>query len=169
MEVKPKHCKKCGKEFKPYATTDRYCSPGCAYSSQPKKAVKVVAKPHQNSVLEPPKRKAAKAAAKKRDRFMCQLRPFLPAELMHDRHKIMLEVHHIIFLSEGVYDEDWNLITLCERCHKQIAHRYKTQYQWLLLKIVNGSDWAIKVSELQPELEQKMSYLLTLQRESLVI
>lgn len=33
----------------------------------------------------------------------------------------MLEVHHILFRSQGGPDEDWNLISLCKQCHMR-AH-----------------------------------------------
>ena len=33
----------------------------------------------------------------------------------------MVEVHHILFRSQGGPDEDWNLITLCKQCHMR-AH-----------------------------------------------
>ena len=44
--VKLKKCKECGKEFKPYRTTDKYCSPQCANKNRkpqkPQKRIKPV-------------------------------------------------------------------------------------------------------------------------------
>lgn len=43
-----------------------------------------------------------------------------------------LQVHHILYRSQGGPDEEWNLITLCEACHRR-AHSDKRRYQPLLL------------------------------------
>lgn len=43
--IKPKtekKCAKCGEPFKPFKTTDKYCSPKCYYESKPNQEKKVV-------------------------------------------------------------------------------------------------------------------------------
>lgn len=47
-----------------------------------------------------------------------------------------LEVHHILYRSQGGGNEGWNLITLCGACHRK-AHSNKKKYQPLLL----GAQW----------------------------
>ena len=54
-----------------------------------------------------------KAMVLDRDRYTCQC--------CHGKHKdSRLEVHHIIFRSNGGSDEESNLITLCHTCHKDL-------------------------------------------------
>ena len=45
-----------------------------------------------------------------------------------------LEVHHIVYRSQGGPDEAWNLITLCQM-HHQAAHQREVQ-PWVLLTMV---------------------------------
>ena len=49
-----------------------------------------------------------------------------------------LHVHHIIFRSHGGPDEDWNLITLCKRCHDAAHGLIKDLHytKWQLLSWV---------------------------------
>jgi len=42
-----------------------------------------------------------------RDNFCCRI----------CSSKDLIEVHHILFRSQGGPDEEWNLITLCKDCH----------------------------------------------------
>lgn len=56
-----------------------------------------------------------KAKVLDRDRYTCQC--------CKGKHKdSKLEVHHIIFRSQGGSDEEDNLITLCSTCHYNIHH-----------------------------------------------
>ncbi len=56
-----------------------------------------------------------KAMVLSRDSYKCQY--------CHGKHRdSMLEVHHIIFRSQGGSDEAENLVTLCHTCHKSL-HR----------------------------------------------
>ncbi len=147
IQAKPiKDCKNpvCNNTFKPYRSTDKFCSFQCAAAAGLDRAV-VKKQIKQKYHREPTSRIQAKHDAKARDSNMCQLRPYLPAELQHDKHTISPQVHHIIFLSEQGPDELWNLITLCSRCHHDIAHRYKKDWQRKLLEIVNGENWYIKI------------------------
>lgn len=44
---------------------------------------------------------------------------------------VALEVHHILYRSQGGPDEEWNLITLCDE-HHRLAHSNKRRYQPVL-------------------------------------
>lgn len=164
IAAKPfKHCVYCGDPFKAYRTMDKFCSPKCAvdYGREKGRRAKIY--------REPATRPVAKRAARQRDGNVCRLASsdLLLPEHRHDRHRLRLEVHHIIFLSEGVYDEDWNLITLCHECHQTLAHGHKATYQWRLLKLVNGTDWTF-IYERHPELKPKLGYLLTVATENML-
>lgn len=41
-----------------------------------------------------------------------------------------LEVHHIIFRSQGGKDEPSNLVTLCRRCHQRAHKNDKYRRYW---------------------------------------
>ena len=144
-EVKPKKCKnfaQCGNMFTPFRTTDRYCSPACARSMQQpsNKAIKSRLFHQAKTQQQPMKRVKAKARTKKRDQYQCLLAGVIP----HTCDKLR-ESHHILYLSEGGVDEDWNFITLCGYAHHKIAHADKS-LQWRLLVIVNGWDWIDRLS-----------------------
>lgn len=52
-----------------------------------------------------------------------------------------IEVHHIVYRSHGGPDEEWNLISLCQRCHGS-AHGLDKALKlpaWMLL-------WAVRVN-----------------------
>lgn len=168
MEIKRKQkkCKVDGTLFWPTRTTDMFCSPKCAYQYiEERKAAASRPKYKPKPAAEPSIRKKAKLAARIRDHHTCRLWGHLPPELEHDRHKIQLEVHHILFLSEEGPDKIWNLITLCEHCHKQIAHKFKKRFQHELLAIVHGEHWYTLVDSwtgTEP-VKKKLDYLSTLQ------
>lgn len=44
------------------------------------------------------------------------------------RRRNGLHCHHIIFRSQGGDDADWNLVTLCFKCHHAVHDR------WLVIK-----------------------------------
>ncbi len=127
MEAVYKACKNCGKEFKLYKTTDKYCSFVChkAHAKPPK------TKPRP----EPHGRIHAKKLAKARDNFNCQLQFLLPRSLQHTQHKVGISSHHIIYLSQGGADSLDNLITLCALCHA-IVHSDKATWQPKLLSLI---------------------------------
>ena len=138
-----KNCKVCGTEFKAFRTTDRFCSSKCSRdivngsNKNRKSAPYVLAK----KTGEPLHRIKAKQQARILDGNRCRLREYLPEQYQHHQHDTRMEVHHVMYLSEGGPDIVENLVTLCLHCHHQIAHRYKHEFQWLLLKIRNGEDW----------------------------
>lgn len=162
QEAKLKRCKMCPNKFRPYRSTDRYCSPKCAAEDSKAKARKPLIRTAPKKVYrEPPERVQAKRDARVRDGGVCKLRPFLPAELRHDTHWRLIQVHHIIFLSEDGVDDGWNLITLCGHCHHEIVHKFKKDWQHVLLAIVNGADWYEKIKgyPMPEKVAQKLLYL----------
>lgn len=122
-----KNCKDCGKSFRAYSTIDKYC-----YSCYMTR--KRTGKPKYQS--EPKSRTEAKKQAKKRDFYRCQLLGF--ANVGH--HSTTMHAHHIIYLSQNGTDDSWNLITLCDNCHR-LVHSNKTYWQPKLLRLRGGSDW----------------------------
>lgn len=48
-----------------------------------------------------------------------------------------LELHHIIFRSQGGTDEADNLVTLCRRCHQRTHRNSEWRRMW--------EDWAAEV------------------------
>ena len=58
-----------------------------------------------------------KAKVLDRDRYTCQC-----CKGKHKHKDSKLEVHHIIFRSQGGSDEEDNLITLCSTCHYNVHH-----------------------------------------------
>lgn len=166
-----KRCKMCPTMFTPNMSTDRFCSFQCAmnYANEKRKAKEErTGRKTPRTQSEPPERKKAKAAARKRDFNMCRLYTKLPNELEHSRHTIGLSGHHIIFLSEGVIDKTWNIITLSDHCNHHNAHKYKEKYQWKIMVIANGRDWYknIDFSDVPDSAMQKIRYLIKMTQEN---
>lgn len=136
-----KSCVVCGNEFTAWLTTDKYCKYSCFLTDL--KNAKVSRKQNPRSAA----RIRSKSAARKRDNANCRLQGHLPPDLDHSMHRRNTQVHHIIFLSEGGPDRQWNLITLCEYCHHNIAHKFKNDWQGQLLEIINGSEWLESIEE----------------------
>lgn len=73
----------------------------------------------------------------KRDMMMCQL----------CGSRCNLHIHHILYRSQlrnGHFE--WNLILLCERCHR-IAHSDKNKWQPRLLSLAGGDMWYSKIDK----------------------
>lgn len=140
--------KSCGKEFHPFDTIQKYCSYVCYNRNHGKKVTK-----KQKS--QPSERIQAKRRTKARDSYRCMLY----GVVHHGRHESTMDSHHIIYLSEGGVDEDWNLITLCSYCHHHVAHRDKA-WQPRLLRIVGGLNWYenIDKSNLSQGVLRKLEY-----------
>lgn len=138
IKNKPKKCIVCSKEFMPWNSTERTCSPACFYKWQDSKKKPIKAPKPKKVYREPSSRTKIKAYVKK-IRPYCQLRTF--PEVSQNRHTYDLHAHHIIYLSEGGPDELWNLIVLCQDCHRTV-HSSKIKWQLRCLQIVNGIDLA---------------------------
>lgn len=156
---KEKKCRAvgCTNTFRPYRSTDKYCSPKCATDSAATKVkVDKAYKKLRYKSREPASRTRAKAAARVRDGGICQLRWIVGDPTNHWQR---IQVHHILYLSEGGPDEGWNLITLCENCHHNLAHKSK-KWQPYLLELVNGKDCfeTLMSHEMSPTLRQKLRY-----------
>lgn len=130
-----KKCKSCPSTFRAYSTLDKYC-----YSCYKKHHIKPKQKGQSG---DPPKRVRMKKAARKRDFYKCQLIGLANT----GKHTSALHVHHIIYLSQNGVDELWNLITLCDHCHR-VVHSNKTYWQPKLLRIVGGSDWYSRIDNI---------------------
>ena len=111
---------------------------------------------------EPVRRLKAKARTKKRDMYKCLLAGVIPHQCSQ-----FLDSHHILYLSEGGVDEDWNLITLCSYAHHEIAHKDKS-LQWRLLALVGGDRWYEKIdkSGLPENVQKKLHYLQKITEEN---
>jgi hypothetical protein len=163
--VKTKKCALCKTEFVLYRSIDKYCSLKCAMAAEKQKTHKqrngrIYRKALQTK--EPVRRVKAKARTKKRDLYKCMLAGVIP-------HKCspFLDSHHILYLSEGGVDEDWNLITLCRYAHHEIAHRHK-DLQWRLLSLVGGDKWYEKIdrASLPENVKKKLDYLQKITEEN---
>jgi hypothetical protein len=163
MPVKLKKCKnfaECHNTFKPFRTTDRFCSPQCAHKAQPPVTRTAIHTKQFKAAVqrrEPVSRIRAKERARERDHYQCLLRGVV-AHICDSRR----EAHHIIYLSENGVDKDWNLITLCGIAHHDIAHKNKG-LQAQLLEIVSGANWydVAYDKDLPENVKQKLSYLLS--------
>lgn len=113
MRQKLKKCKVCGDEFKPFKTTDKFCSPDCAFSkSTPAK-----------------KRKAIKPFSQKKLKDLATYRPLRDEYLInnpicevHDCNKPTTNLHH----KKGrrgplLYDVKY-FMACCETCHPKRIH-----------------------------------------------
>lgn len=163
LQSKPKKCRAhgCPNTFRPFRSTDKYCSTKCAIASSKPPTVEVkvqkVYKKLRYKSREPASRTRAKAAARVRDGGVCQLKWKTGDPANHWQR---IQVHHILYLSEGGPDEGWNLITLCENCHHNIAHKDK-KLQPYLLELVNGKDCfdaLIAQHEMTSTLQQKLRW-----------
>lgn len=128
-----KQCKNCHNDFNAYSTLDKYCY-NCAKAAHKSKTKK--------KLPEPKSRTLAKTKAKKRDFYKCQLVGFTN----NGHHSNMMHAHHIIYLSQNGTDELWNLITLCDVCHRMV-HTNKRYWQPKLLRLVGGSDWYNRIPD----------------------
>ena len=122
----------CPNLFTPYDSMQVCCSFTCERMRLAEKQTKKKApKPSQ-----PSERIQAKKRTKARDSYRCMLYGLVN----HNRHVSSMDSHHIIYLSEGGTDDDWNLITLCSYCHHHVVHADK-RWQARLLRIVGGLNW----------------------------
>lgn len=128
-----KSCKDCGNPFHAYSTLDKYCYRCYKLRKTPGKTK------YQG---EPKRRTEMKKLAKKRDFYRCQLLGFANV----GNHSSMMHAHHVIYLSENGVDELWNLITLCDNCHR-LVHSNKRYWQGKLLRLVGGSDWYNRIPD----------------------
>lgn len=162
---KPKVCALdgCDEIVKQYRTTDKYCSPRHAMMGGTNKAIKRAAYKKAVTHREPAKRTRMKDLAKKRDNYQCML-------VGVDGHTcdFRREAHHVIYLSEGVADELWNLICLCGFAHHQIVHKDKNRWQLQLLQLIGGKNWYEKIDQtgLPEAVVKKLDYLHRIELET---
>lgn len=58
-----------------------------------------------------------------------------------------LHIHHIFYRSQFRNGHElYNLVLLCERCHREV-HIDKHRWQPYLLKVVGGEDWFSKIDK----------------------
>lgn len=98
-----------------------------------------------------------KAMVLNRDNYTCQY--------CKGKHKdSKLEVHHIIFRSQGGSDEDSNLITLCHTCHKnlhdgKIAPNFKGKAKGTLKYATQMNSIRKQLFRLYPEVIETFGYV----------
>lgn len=155
QEAKPKNCVVCGNQFKPFYTTDRFCSTKCAQKHSSSRHNHKLTFKKSIRFREPVSRTRAKAKAKARDNYRCRLNG-VDGHICSGRS----EAHHILYLSEGGTDNGWNLITLCGLAHATV-HSRKSEWQLRLLKMVGGNDWFDKIDfeKLSDNVKKKLEYL----------
>ena len=103
-----------------------------------------------------------------RDRYTCQC--------CKGRNKdTRLEVHHIVFRSDGGSDDESNLITLCSRCHKDL-HAGKLKgfapqgtVKGKLLYATQMNVIRSQLLKIYPEAEETFGYITKADRENLNI
>lgn len=94
-----------------------------------------------------------KAFILSRDKYICQ-------KCKSCKDGLKLNIHHIIFRSNGGTDSPDNLITLCESCHNQI-HKYKNPEKESLKlqkKIVTKTIDAVQVSTIGSFLRKNLEF-----------
>ena len=96
--------KGCGKEFRMYRTTDKYCSPSCAYDAIKKKGVRYKPIPQRNTKS----RKLLSQYKKKRDNFMSMEENQICPVAMYFLNKKNLPESERIF---------WSKNTQTQECH----------------------------------------------------
>ena len=104
-----KNCKTCGKEFKLFRTTDKYCSPECVESKPQKKSV---------ASIKPVSDKMTKELAKYR-RLRSQYLEATPTCEVRGCNRAATEIHHrrgrLQYLCVVEY-----FLAVCRPCHQHI-------------------------------------------------
>ena len=105
----------------------------------------------------------ARAHALDRDNYMCQC---------CGKKHIRLEVHHIIFRSQGGSDELANLITLCEKCHSgvhdgKIVLNVRGKQKRNLRHATQMSIIRSQLLKIYPEAEETFGYVTKANAENL--
>ena len=110
MKIKTtKKCKTCGKEFKLFRTTDKYCSPECVESKPQKKSV---------APIKPVSDKMAKELAKYR-RLRSQYLEATPTCEVRGCNRTATDIHHR--RSRGIYlCVVEYFLAVCRPCHLKI-------------------------------------------------
>lgn len=110
MRIKTtKKCKTCGKEFKLFRTTDKYCSPECVENKPQKKSV---------APIKPVSDKMTKELAKYR-RLRSQYLEATPTCEVRGCNRQATDIHHR--RSRGIYlcDVEY-FLAVCRPCHLKI-------------------------------------------------
>jgi len=160
-QVKLKKCRECPNEFRPYRSTDRYCSPACARKGAATKRYAAHAKPRtanprlHRKPAEPAERTAAKLECKQRVNYVCQLVGVVPHVCGIRRH-----AHHIIYLSEHECNEQWNLICLCDAVHVPVVHADKGRWQPALFELVFGGSWYRTITDMREDKSDELTRIL---------
>ena len=110
MKIKTtKKCKTCGKEFKIFRTTDKYCSPECVENKPQKKSV---------APIKPVSDKMTKELAKYR-RLRSQYLEATPTCEVRGCNRVATEIHHrrgrLQYLCVVEY-----FLAVCRPCHQHI-------------------------------------------------
>ena len=110
MQIKTtKKCKTCGKEFKLFRTTDRYCSPECVENKLQKKSV---------APIKPVSDKMTKELAKYR-RLRSQYLEATPTCEVRGCNRGATDIHHK--KSRGIYlCVVEYFLAVCRPCHQRI-------------------------------------------------
>jgi 5-methylcytosine-specific restriction endonuclease McrA len=136
-QIKPKTCK-CGIEFQPFNSLDKYCSVLCAMKS----ANPTIRKPIKRKVTKVKNKisDSQKAFEKVRDGLRAdKIRRYgyLYCERCGTKKSMYWNMHHIVFRSEKPrhkhLHDPRNLIDLCDECHI-LYHAKKGRRLHLVLK-----------------------------------
>lgn len=112
MKIKTtKNCKTCGKEFKLFRTTDKYCSTECVESKPQKKSV---------APIKPVSDKMTKELAKYR-RLRSQYLEATPTCEVRGCNRIATDIHHRRGRLQYLCDIDY-FLAVCRPCHLKIEN-----------------------------------------------
>lgn len=134
--IKPKNCKMCGVEFKPYSSLTKFCSRSCFEKSMKTTRLGSNNPAYRNGNSTKEKLKNGqrlytnghlRACARYKREFM-EKHGYMHCECCGTSNAIRFETHHIVFASEAPKHENLhnsrNMICVCIMCHNNFhAHK----------------------------------------------
>lgn len=131
-----KKCADCEKSFRPYKSTDKYCSPKCALKHfKPLKSKPKIYKPKIKPTKSDNFKKEFDKQRKKIKNNLIKKYGLLICEKCGTIKTIQFSTHHIIFRSETPSHPELNnllnLIHLCYDCHESF-HTIKISRNYLI-------------------------------------
>jgi len=149
------HCEECGDLYKPNRSGQKYCSMSCMADAF-RDPIQTKVCPQCNGIFEPHTADTeycsvqcsneAMAVDSDMPTFYWAVRQSISGEswqAIRERevskqcykcgNEDRLHVHHIVPVMAGGLNEDWNLMTLCDSCHKSVEYHTKEFTERVLL------------------------------------